>query len=119
MQANTPVVVTQDGHPRHGQAGVTMSPQPWRTADVIEREADEAEAEQRQLDSQAAEIDAQIATLKATAESLRDKAKHHGKSAEEKRQAAKKAGDDLRVDVRFDLDGEVEAVDVASVRALA
>lgn len=115
MQANVPVVVATEGHPRAKQAGITVSAVPYSLAEQLRAQAAARQAEAAELDRQAKALDQQIAALAETALSYVAKADKAAELAAADLAAAEAAATTQCVDVRFDLDHEVERVELGDL----
>lgn len=120
MQSWLPVVVTDENHPRYSQAGTTvrgqyMASTPANTNAANLREKANALAAESEAANKAA-IDASV-----NAESLRKAATEADEAATQAEKDAETGGGGAQfeaVDVKFDVDGQVETVAVASLKSL-
>lgn len=119
MQAWTPVLVTDDTHPRAGSAGVAQGA-PFVPESSAASTAADAEAAASAAEAEADDAEAVAADAASAAKAKRQAAEALRADAEAAKAGAAKvpAITEPHVSVRFDVDGAVELIAASKLREL-
>jgi hypothetical protein len=120
MQSWTPVVVTDEKHARHGQAGTTVSGEKLASTPA-DNHAEQLRAIATQLATDADTANGNAIAASAAAAAARLAATDADAAATAAEQAAQAGGGGAQfaaIDVKFDADGQLETMPLDTLRSL-